>query len=78
MNMDSKKLNKIPANRIQIYIITKSAFIPLIEFNIYKSKNVINHKNGHKAKSHMIISIAIERVFEEIQHVIIKLRENVD
>lgn len=38
MNMDSKKLNKIPANRIQINIITKLAFIPLIEFNIYKSK----------------------------------------
>lgn len=30
-----------------------------------------------KAKNHMITSIAIERVFEKIQHVIIKSLENV-
>lgn len=51
MNMDSKMLNKTPANRIQIYTMTKLSFYPFNrEFNIYKSKYVTNNKNGRKGK----------------------------
>ena len=37
-------------------------------FDICKSVNVIHHINNLKNKSHMIISIDAEKVFDEIQH----------
>ena len=45
-------------------------FIPGMQgfFNICKSKNVIHHINKLKKKTHMIISIDAEKVFDKIQH----------
>jgi hypothetical protein len=37
-------------------------------FNICKSKNVIQHINRSKDKSHLIISIDAEKSFDKIQH----------
>jgi hypothetical protein len=37
-------------------------------FNICKSLNVIQHINRSKDKSHFIISIDAEKVFDKIQH----------
>ena len=37
-------------------------------FNIHKSINVIYHINKLKNKSHIIISIDVEKAFDKIQH----------
>jgi hypothetical protein len=37
-------------------------------FNIWKSIKVIQHLNRSKDKSHLIISIEVEKAFDKIQH----------